>query len=242
MENKYLENCLEITTSVDGVSFFRCSMKAGKAVTPGLDKEKLIVLLFDGHNAFVQTREDICNISEPAVYIPDFDRTPYTIQAIEDTDFIMCVFTMNQWDKTFFKGWNLHLPFFSGYSDGVRFNYAGRSRELGSWSLIQPFQLGHLSLSVIRGRGGIVESNGNPLQNQWLYAIGDSRYHFSVNGESETEITAGSFQFIPAGQLYTLHAESNSPICYFDIEYFTDEDLQKNYLAQIYNGRMTETR
>ncbi len=242
MENKYLENCLEIDTDVDGVSFFRCCMKAGEAASPKLDGEKLIVLLFDGAAAYVRTGMELCTISEPSVFIPEFDRSAYTIQAIEDLEFILCAFTMNEWDKTFFRGWNLHLPFFSRYSDGVRFHCRGRSRELSSWSLVQPFQLGHLSLSVISGRGGTVESDGNPLQNQWLYAVGDSAYRLSVGSDAETKESAGSFRFIPVGQPYSLQAEGRHPLCFFNIEYFVEDDLQKNYLAQIYNGRMTETR
>ncbi len=242
MENKCLDNCTAIDTGLDGISFFRCTIKAGEAVTPKPDAEELIVFLFNGNSAFVQTRKDIFNITEPSVFVPDFDRSPYTIQAIEDLEFMMCVFTMNEWDKAFFKGWNLHLPFFSKYSDGVRFNYMGRSKRLGSWSLIQPFQLGHLSLSVICGRGGKTESQGNPLQNQWLYAVGDSRYQLSVNNEEASDEIAGSFRFIPVNQPYTLTAEENVPVCYFNIEYFVEADIQKNYLAQIFNGRMTETR
>ena len=136
MENKYLDNCTAIDTGLDGISFFRCIIKAGEAVTPRPDAEELIVLLFNGNSAFIQTRKDIFNITEPSVFIPDFDRSPYTIQAIEDLEFMMCVFTMNEWDKAFFKGWNLHLPFFSKYSDGVRFNYMGRSKRLGSWRIV----------------------------------------------------------------------------------------------------------
>lgn len=241
MENIYLNNCTAINTGFDGISFFRCTMKAGEALTPKLDAEELIVLLFNGRPAFIQTKEDIFNITEPSVFIPDFDRSSYTVRALEDLEFMMCVFTMNAWDKDFFKGWNLHLPFFSKYSDGVRFNYMGRSKSLGSWSLIQPFQLGHLSLSVICGRGGKAESKGNPLQNQWLYAVGDSRYQLSVNNDKASDETAGSFRFIPVNKPYTLTAKENDPVCYFNIEYFAEADIQKNYLAQIFNGRMTET-
>lgn len=242
MKNRYLENCCTIETALDGVSFYRQTMKAGETLAPNLDPEKLIVLLFNGGAAYIQVDGELFTFSEPSVFVPDFDHSSYMIQAIEDLEFVMCVFTMNEWDKTFFKGWNLHLPFFSRYSDGVRFRHIGRSENLGSWSLIQPFQLGHLSLSVIYGKDGIVESDGNPLQNQWLYAVDGSQYRLSINNGPETTETAGSFQFIPVQQPYRLQAEKGMPIYYFNIEYFTEANLQKNYLAQIFNGRMTETK
>ena len=242
METMYLENCAAMESTVDGVSFYRCRVKAGEAVAPKMDQEKLIVLLFNGNPAYIRTSDDIYNISEPSVFIPDFDHIEYTIQAIEDIEFVLCVFTMNEWDKEFFKGWNLHLPFFSKYSDGVRFNYMGRSKNLGSWSLVQPFQLGHLSLSVICGKGGQVKSDGNPLQNQWIYAVGSSKYQLSVAGGSKVAQTDGDFSFIPVTQPYEINADADQPICYFDIEYFAADDLQKNYLAQIFNGRMTEVQ
>jgi len=242
MKNQYFENSTELDTALEGIAFYRCTLKAGEAAAPKPDPEKLIVLLFNGSPAYVQAAGTLWTISEPSVFIPDFAPCAYTIQAVGDIEFVMGVFTMNQWDKTFFRDWNLHLPFFSKYSDGVRYNYMGRSRELGSWSLIQPFQLGHLSLSVISGRGGRAESKGNPLQNQWLYAVGDSQYRLSVNHGPETTETAGSFRFIPVNQPYCLQTAKERTSCYFQIEYFEEEDLQKHYLAQIFNGRMTETR
>ncbi len=244
MNCKYLNNCSIIDSGIDSVTFYRCTMNAGESVMPKLDAENIIVLLFNGFSAYIQTSEDIFNISEPAVFIPDFEHFSYTIHALESLEFILCVFPMNTWDKAFFKDWNLHLPFFSLYSDGVRYNYMGRSKNLGSWSLVQPFQLGHLSLSVIRGKGGSVKSQGNPLQNQWLYTVEDSQYYFSSGNEQEKESleTSGAFRFVPVGEPYSIHPNDDKLVCYFNIEYFVESNLQKNYLAQIFNGRMTETK
>ena len=74
---------------------------------------------------------------------PKFDSMKYTVHAVEDIEYIMCVFQMNDWDKEFYKGWNLHLPFFSKYSDGfamdrlvkVPIQNPGVFYSLSSWDM-----------------------------------------------------------------------------------------------------------
>ena len=240
MKDMVLKNCQALESAIEGVSFFRCRMNAGETSCPALDAEHITVFLFNGNSAFIQTKDSVMPFAEPAVFIPNFAQEAYEIHAVQDIEFLMCVFTMNAWDKEFFKGWNLHLPYFSVYTDGVRFRYAGRSQSLGSWSLIQPFQLGHLSLSFINGKGGTIKSSGNALQNEWIYPVGGSKFSLSINDGKAVPVSSDSFCFIPANSPYVIEANGSDAIRFFHIEYFVDDDLQKYYLAQIFNGRMTE--
>lgn len=240
--NGYAQAALQSGLDSVDVAFYRCAIKAGRAVTPALDAEKFVLLLFDGRPGYITVGDKLYNIDVPSAFAPDFDRSPYTIHAVEDLEYVMCVFGMNEWDKNFYKGWNLHLPYFSVYSDGVRFDHGERSASLASYSLIQPFQIGHVSLNVIRGVGGKVESAGHPLQHQWIYAVGGSRFDLAVGDKASAAQTKGDFALIPVNAAHKLSAGEGDEMFCFCIEFFADDDLQKYYLAQIFNGRMTETK
>lgn len=226
----------------DRVKFRRCVLKAGDSVSPTLSSEDLIVLLFDGQEGYITTSGNIYNIKEASMFCPDFDRVPYTIHAVKDIQYMMCTFKMNDWDKEFYNGWHLTFPFFSKYSDGVRFRHGERSAELSSYSLIQPFQIGHLSLNYITGVGGSIVSEGNTIQHRWLYPVNDASFTISVSGKEEEGRGNETMHYIPMGSPCCVKSDASGAISCFCIEYFEDADIQKNYLAQIYNGRMTEIK
>ena len=133
--------------------FYRCSLRAGCSVTPELDREKITILIFNGKTGYITTPYDLYNVTEPSFFIPDFDRVPYTVHAVEDSEFIRAVFSMNQWDREFYEKWNLHLPFFSKYSDGVQYDQDCKGPNTRSYSILQPFQLGHVSIGVVKAIG-----------------------------------------------------------------------------------------
>jgi len=227
--------------STDRISFRRCKLAKGEKASVPLDSEKIVLILLNGKECYLTVDKDLINITEASAFIPDFGRSPYTIHAVDDIEFILCTFEMNEWDKKFFKGWNLHLPYFSLYSDGVRFNRNDRSKELANYSLIQPFQIGHLSLNVATGASGkVFSSRGNSLQNQWFYLADASNVTVTIGKEKPSTKSKGDFFLVPENSSFSI--ESDSPITLFCLEYFTAEDIQKNYLAQIYNGRMTEVQ
>lgn len=231
-----------IPSNMNGVSFSLCSLQAGCSISPALEAEKLVVLLFDGHQGYITAPGTLYSITEPSAFAPDFLRTPYTVHAVEEIKFLMCILDMNEWDRKFYDGWHLHFPFFSTYSNGVRYDQAGQSGRLSSWSLIQPFQIGHLSLSVIRGLGGgALKSPGNQLQNQWFYSANAS-YHISIGGAEQAAQSANELTFVPAGTSFHLEYPESSTGCVFCISVFVEADIQKYYLAQIFNGRLTEAR
>lgn len=224
-----------------GAAFYRCSLKAGCSVSPDLEKEKLIILIFNGKKSYITTPDALYNVEEPSFFIPEFDRVPYTVHAVRDTEFIMCVFSMNQWDKDFYKFWNLHLPFFSKYSDGVQYDQDCKGPNTCSWSILQPFQLGHVSVGVVRAEGEGTNEKGHGLLHQWNYCLGASDFELTVGDQSAAQ-TAGDWSFIKAGKDHKLLARPGKEVFYVWVEYFTEEDLQKYYLCQIYNGSLTEAK
>lgn len=224
-----------------GGKFYRCNLKAGCSVMPELEPERLVVLIFNGKKGFITTPEDLYNVEEPSFFIPDFDRVSYTVHAVKDLEFIMGVFQMNQWDKEFYKNWNLHVPFFSKYSDGVPYDQDCKGPNTSSWSILQPFQLGHLSIGVVKAEGEGTDEKGHALLHQWNYCLGYSDFKLTV-GQDTVDQKAGDWSFIRAGEDHKLLADPGKEVFFVWVEYFTEEDLQKYYLCQIYNGSLTEAK
>lgn len=233
----------ELLPGADAVNakFYRCSLRAGCSVTPELDREKITILIFNGKTGYITTPYDLYNITEPSFFIPDFERVPYTVHAVEDSEFIMAVFSMNQWDREFYEKWNLHLPFFSKYSDGVQYDQDCKGPNTRSYSILQPFQLGHVSIGVVKAIGEGTDEKGHGLLHQWNYCLGNSDFDLTVEEETEPQ-KPGDWSFIYAGKDHKLLAKPGKEVFYVWVEYFTDEDLQKYYLCQIHNGSLTEAQ
>lgn len=219
--------------------FYRCSLKKGCSVAPNLDPERIVILIMDGKKSYITTDFDLYDITEPSIFIPDFNRAIYRIHALENMEFVMCVFEMNDWDKKFYQSWNLHLPFFSKYSDGVQYDQDCKGKHTQSFSILQPFQLGHVSVGIVRAVGEGTDEKGHALLHQWNYCFGESDFDLTVDGETVPQ-KAGDWSFIYAGKDHKLLAKPGKEVFYAWVEYFTDEDLQKYYLCQIHNGSLTE--
>lgn len=231
----------ELLSGADAVNaeFCRCSLKAGCSISPGLERDRIAVLIFNGKAGYITTPGDLHNITEPSFYIPDFERVEYTVHAVEDMEFILGIFVMNQWDQDFYKKWNLHLPFFSRYTDGVQYDQDCKGANTKSYSILQPFQLGHISIGVVKAVGEGTDEKGHGLLHQWNYCLGNSDFELIVEGESKPQ-KPGDWSFIYAGKDHKLLAKPGKEVFYVWIEYFTEEDLQKYYMCQIYNGSLTE--
>lgn len=235
----YAQSELPQGEEVGDIKFYRCSLKAGCKVSPALDGEKFVVLIFNGKKGYITTNEEMFNITEPAFFAPDFDRTPYTVHAVEDMEYIMGVFGLNKWDKEFYAKWSLHFPFFSLYSDGVQYDQDCKGPHTCSWSIIQPFQIGHVSIGVVRAIGEGTNEKGHKLLHQWNYCLGDSDFDLTVDNVTVAQ-KPGDWSFIFAGKDHKLLAKPGKEVFYVWVEYFTEEDLQKYYMHQIYNGSFSE--
>jgi hypothetical protein len=222
-----------------GGQFYRCSLKAGCCVSPVLNSEMIIVLIFNGKKGYITTPDDMYHVTEPSFFIPDFDRVPYMVHAVEDVEYIMAVFPMNEWDKDFYERWHIHCPFFSKYSDGVQYDQDCKGPNTQSFSIIQAFQLGHISIGVVKAVGEGTDEKGHGLLHQWNYCLGNSDFTLTVEDETRPQ-KAGDWSFIYAGKDHKLLAEPGKEVFYVWVEYFTEEDLEKYYQYQINNGNFTE--
>lgn len=240
--NGFSKEELNAGENISDIKYYRCSLASGCKVSPALDPDKIVVLAFNGKSGYVTTGDELFRISEPAFFAPDFDRTPYTVHAVENIEFIMCVFGMNTWDKEFYTGWHLSFPFFSLYSDGVQYDQDCKLPGTKSWSIIQPFQIGHISIGVVRATGGGTDEKGHRILHQWNYCLGNSDFELTVGNDAPVSQNPGDWSYISPGEDHKLVAAAGKEVFYVWIESFVEEDIQKYYLAQIFNGSLNEVK
>lgn len=241
-DNGFSKEELRVGEEIARVKFYRCSLKAGCHVSPVLDADNVVILIFNGTEGYITTDAELFRVCESAVFAPDFDRTPYTVHAVEDIEFVMGVFGMNEWDRNFYAAWHLHFPFFSLYSDGVQYDEDCKLPGTKSWSLIQPFQIGHISIGVVRGVGGGTDEKAHRIYHQWNYCLGRSDFELTVGGDAPVPQQAGDFSFVRADRDHKLLAVPGKEVFYAWIRVFVEEDIQKYYLAQIFNGSLNEVK
>jgi len=223
----------------DHIKFYRCNLKAGCTVWPELDGENIVLLIFNGKRAYVNCGIEIFHVTEPAFFIPDFDKRAYVVGAVEDTEFIMGVFGMNDWDKASFKKWHKHLPFFTLYTDGQRYDQDCKKPGTCSWIILQRMMLGHLTIGVVRGIGSGTDEKGHPDVHQWNYCLGESDFDLDVEGEFENH-KSGDFSFVYAGLDHKLLAKPGKEVFYVWVEWYSVEDLSEFWESSIHNDTTKE--
>lgn len=209
----------------NNIHFYRYNLKAGATVHPPLYNDSIVLLIFNGKRAFVTCGCESYHVTEPAFFIPDFDKTAYTVGAAEDVEFIMGVFGMNAYDKSHYLKWHKTLPFFKLYSDGVEYDQVDCKKPgTRSWSILQGEQLGHVTIGVVRAVGSGTDEKGHSFVHQWNYILGNADFTLDVEGDTD-EQRPGDFSFILAGKDHKLVAKPDKEVFYTWVEYSTLEDL-----------------
>lgn len=221
------------------IKFYRCNLKAGCSVSPQLDPENIVLLIFNGKRSYVKYGSQVFHVTEPAFFIPDFDKQAYSVGAIEDTEFIMGVFGMNDWDKSNYMKWHKHLPYFTLYTDAVQYDQDCKMPGTRSWSILQGMQLGHVTVGVVHAIGAGTDEKGHPEVHQWNYCLGNSDFDLDVEGELEAQ-KSGDFSFIYAGRDHKLLAKPGKEVFYVWVEWYTTEDLTEYWLSSCRNETASE--
>lgn len=222
------------------IHFYRCNLKAGHTIQPELRSDDITILIFNGKRAFVTCGEKTYHVTEPAFFIPDFDKAVYTVGAAEDTEFIMGVFGMNDYDKKHYLHWHKTLPFFKLYSEAVEYDQVDCKKPgTRSWAILQGEMLGHVTIGCVRAVGSGTDEKGHALVHQWNYVLGNSDFTLDVAGDTD-EQKPGDFSFILAGKDHKLIGKPGKEVFYVWIEFYTLEDLTEYSKANLDNLPRTE--
>ncbi len=207
-----------------GIEFFRVNMQAGSQYQPELSSDRIALLCFDGRPAYVSGAEGCHVVEEPSFYIPEFAAYRYVVGAVDDMEFILAYFPMNEWDWNHYKNYHLHLPFFMKQTDGVPYTQSCKKGDTKSWNILSSARLGHLMVGVVRATGEGTDEKGHAYVHQWNYCLGNADFDLDVEGESCSQ-KAGDFSFVYAGKDHSLLAKPGKEVYYVWIEFFTEENL-----------------
>ncbi len=226
-------------TYAGGIRNYKCYLNAGCKVAPEVYKDTMVLIMFGKGKGYVTSDKDVYNIEELSFYVPNFDKEPYVIHAVEDMEFMFCVIEMNQWDWEVFNAGHVRVPFFLKYSDGIIYDQDCKLPGTTSWSILSAEQMGRIMVGVCRADGGGTVEKGHPVVEQWNYCVGDSDFTISVDGSDPIEHKAGEFSYIPAGYDHSLVSEPGKEIFYVWFEHFTRE---KDFSVTLAEGELLEDK
>lgn len=228
MKRVFNENGFAMTellpgTYAGGISNYKCWLKAGQSVSPDLKKDETVLVMFGKGEGYVRSSKNLFNVTEPAFYVPNFDKEPYTIHAVEDMEFVLSVVKRNESDKALYDACHVRLPFFTLYSNGVAYDQNCKGPNTTSWHILGPKQLGRIMVGVVRAVGEGTTEKGHPRVEQWNYCLGHSDFLLKVDDEPAVAHKAGDFSYVPAGYDHALVAEPGKEVFYVWYEHYTRE-------------------
>ena len=204
------------------VRFYRYKLKSGECFRPPIYEAKLVLLIFGKGKGYVVDGGQVYSISEPSVYVPDFDKSYYDIYAEEPMEWIMAVAEMNQWDWEIFYESHARLPMFRPVNAGVEYVKEGRKAEIRSLMLIWSMQLGRMMVGSVKLAETGFQEKGTPILCQWHYSVGESEFELQI-GEKCGLSRAGDWNYIPAGTGYSIEARKGKKADYIWIAHFVRE-------------------
>lgn len=204
---------------------YKYDLKAGSRVSPERYADKAAVFIFRKGTGYIEGADGGFKIDGLCFYAPDFDNSDYSIYAIEDMEFVMCVGDMNDYDRERAGECRLHTPFFRTVDQC--YNYDQSCKTPGTWSKSVLFgdfgRLGKITMGICKGgNGGGTIEKGHPEVHQWDYCVGESDYILFVEG-TEIPRRAGDWDFIPAGLDHSLCAKDGKEVYYVWVEFYTSE-------------------
>jgi len=230
----YDQNGIDVVELLPGthneVKAYKYYMKAGSCLTPELLSESSILYVFDGKGVgILRDEEAVRELDTVCFYAPNYDKMPYTIQAVTDFEFVQFVANMDSHDRGMVAVAALHLPFFRTEVQCDR--YDQNCKTPGTISRTVLFgefdRLGRITCGICQGGdcGGTVEK-GHPEVDQWNYALNNSDYQMTVGSGDDAEHydrKAGDWDYIPAGPDHTLYARAGKEVHYVWIEFNTNK-------------------
>lgn len=221
--------------SAQEVQIFRCTLKAGEKWTPATYAygEKVQWFFFLNASGYVATPQIAHNITDKAIYIPDFDRGEFYIQAGDkDLEFLHVEGQMNKIDVAMMNDCHIVLPRFRLLKDSWRYT-EGFTGDAGSnvksHMVIEHEYFGRYSMGWNCGVGPtfIGEHVHNDLE-QWYFALEGSKFTY-IADNGEFEVCEGDITHTAQGTPHGSKSESGQNIDYIWIELATNGYLPVTY-------------
>ncbi|MDI9469186.1 MAG: hypothetical protein QM296_03175 [Bacillota bacterium] len=207
-----------------GAYNYKCFLKAGKSVQPERYADKTAIYCFTSGKGYVTTEKCAYNITELSFFVPDFDRSDFSIYASEDMEFLCLLLDMSEQDQKYYATYHATMPIFRSFSDLHEYWQDCKGPNTRSWQVLYNGEVGRSLLGVVKGAGegeGTVEK-GHPEVDQWNFGLDNADFTLTI-GDEKTHHRAGDWSFVPAGPDHSLTAAPGKEVAYIWYERFVKE-------------------
>ena len=190
----------------DQAHFEHCAIEPGHSVSPAIYsvKEHNQLFIFTKGKGYITTPRQAWNITEVAIFVPEFDAEQFTITCAVDSkeplQFLHIVTELNDYDKTCLVESRMVLPRFRTLKDGWTYDEDFKDNEnTTSMMLIEHRNLGRLSMGAVMGKGPCVI--GQHIHNelaQWYFPLPGSSFTYTAGGE-ELKMANCDLSYTPTG-------------------------------------------
>lgn len=210
------------------VEIYQCKLDAKNKIIPELFKyeDKIQFFFFTNASGYVATDSIAHNITDKAVYVPDYDREPFFIQAgEEDLNFVHFIGKQNKIDVDMMNECHIVLPRFRLLKDSWRYT-EGFTGDAGSnvksHMVLEHEYFGRYSMGWNCGTGPtFIGEHTHPDLEQWYYGLDDTEFYY-IAGDEEYEFQGGDISHTVIGTPHGSKSDAGKKIDYVWFELATN--------------------
>ena len=212
----------------DQAHFERCALQPNHCVKPQTysNKQHNQLFVFYAGKGYITTPRRAFNITEPTIFVPEFDRESFEIRCSADSDapleYLHIVTELSDYDKTCLVESRMSLPRFRPLSQGWTYVEDFKREDTTSLMLLEHRNLGRLSMGAVLGTGPAVI--GQHIHNeltQWYFMLPGSHMAYTA-GNQTYEMQSGDLSFTPRGYSHGSTAQAGQKYDYIWFELCDD--------------------
>jgi mannose-6-phosphate isomerase-like protein (cupin superfamily) len=219
-----------LVNTYDQAKFYHCTMKAGATWEPKqyTEEDKCQIFLFTNGTGYIAMDKVAHNITETAVFVPNFDKDKFVFHAGTDMEFVQIICIMGEYDKIAFAESTLTLPRFRLLSDCWTYEERFKGPGVKSYMMIEHRNLGRFSMGATIGYGpSYVGEHVHPDLEQWYMVLPGSGFTYLSDGE-EIPMSGGDISFTSHGAYHGCKAKTGQK---FDYVWF--ELCEDGYIGEL---------
>lgn len=194
-----------------------------------LEEHNQIFLIMDGEG-YIKTPRRVFNIDEQAVFVPEFDKEPFTIHCSPSSKKPMKVLhvvsEIHPFDLDCLKNARMTLPRFRKLSEAWLYKEFNTAENVQQLTLLEHRNLGRLSMgaTIDQGPTNVGTHIHNELE-QWYIVLPGSEFTYYAECEGvreEIHVTEGEITFTPHGSYHGSWCEEGENYKYIWFELCTE--------------------
>jgi len=217
--------------SNEEAKLYQCILKAGSSWSPELFPRKsgtgkIQFFFFISGSGFITSETESWQITEQAVFAPNFDKEKFTLHAgKEDLHFLHITGVLNDYDISTMDTWCIKLPRFRTYDQCVQYT-EGFTGDAGSSVksrlLIEGRGCGRWSMGWNDGEGpSFIGQHIHPFLEQWYYVLPGGSFTYQA-ANLEVPMEEGDLSYTEQNTYHGSETVANRKINYIWLELATN--------------------